>query len=75
MKNIPKTIMTIQTIIFPLWSFKHKKSSFKKLSAHLGGSFSYVFTLTQMLLDSQTHDGFTWTQLCQKSYFLQQQNS
>jgi hypothetical protein len=57
MENIPKKIMTIQTIIFPLQSFKHTKMKFLKVSAHLGGSFSYVFT--QMLLDSQKHDGFT----------------
>jgi hypothetical protein len=25
MKNIPKKFMTIQTIMIPLWSFKHMK--------------------------------------------------
>ncbi len=28
MENIPKTFMTIQTIMIPLWSFKHTKMQF-----------------------------------------------
>jgi len=37
--------MTIQTIMFHLWYFKHTKIEFKKMPAKLGGSFNYVFTL------------------------------
>ncbi len=44
MKNIPKTIITIQTIMLPFWFFKHTKMQFYGLSTHLGGSFDYVFT-------------------------------
>jgi hypothetical protein len=39
-----KKIMTIQTIMLLLWSFKHIKMQFKKVSIHLGGSFDYDFT-------------------------------
>jgi hypothetical protein len=46
MENIPKTFVTlIQTIMFPLWSLKHRKNIIWSLvSIHLGGSFDYVFT-------------------------------
>jgi hypothetical protein len=44
MKNIPKKVITIQTIMFPLWSFKHIKMQLKKMSIHLDGSFDYDFT-------------------------------
>jgi hypothetical protein len=40
-----KIIMTIQTIMFPLWFFKHTKMLFKIVSTHLGGSYDFVFTL------------------------------
>jgi hypothetical protein len=30
MKNIPKKIMTIKTIMFTLWSFKHTKYNYKE---------------------------------------------
>jgi len=39
-----KNIMTIQTIMFPFWSFKHIKMQFKKISTHLGGSFDCDFS-------------------------------
>ncbi len=44
MENIPKIIMTIQTILFPLQSFKHTKIKFQGVSIHLGGSFDGDFT-------------------------------
>ncbi len=37
--------MTIQTIMFPLWFFKHTEMQFLKMSTHLNGSFDYAFTL------------------------------
>jgi len=40
-----KNIMTIQTMMFLLWFFKHTKMQFKKMSIYLGGSFYYDFTL------------------------------
>jgi hypothetical protein len=45
MENISKTIMTIQTIMFPLWFFKHTKMLFERVSTHLGGPCDCVFTL------------------------------
>jgi hypothetical protein len=39
-----KKNMTIQTIMFPLQSFKHIKMQFSGVSIHLGGSFDYDFT-------------------------------
>ncbi len=44
-ENIPTKLMTIQTIMFPLWSFKHIKMQFLKMSTHFGGSFDYDLTL------------------------------
>ncbi len=45
MENISKKLMTIQIIMGHLWSFKHTKMQFWKVSiGHLGGSFHYVFT-------------------------------
>jgi hypothetical protein len=52
MKNIFKNIMTIQTIMFPLWSFKHINMQFWGVSTHLGGSFDYVFTHLDFLFKS-----------------------
>jgi hypothetical protein len=49
MKNIPKTFMTIQTIMFPLWFFKHTKMQFSRVSTHLGGSLDCDFTLMLVL--------------------------
>jgi hypothetical protein len=45
MENIFKIIMTIQTIMFPLWFFKDTKKLFERVSTHLGGSCDCVFTL------------------------------
>jgi hypothetical protein len=44
MENIPKTFMTIQTITFPLWFFKHTKMQFEGMFIHLSGSFDCVST-------------------------------
>jgi hypothetical protein len=44
MENIPIFFMIIQISMFHLWSFKHTKMQFLKVSIHLGGSFDYVFT-------------------------------
>jgi hypothetical protein len=45
MKNIPKNIMTIQTIMFPLWSFKHTKMYFLRNVHSLGWLLWIFFSL------------------------------
>jgi hypothetical protein len=49
MENIPKIIMIIQTIMLPLWFFKHIKMQFSSVSTHLGGSYDCVFTLHSLI--------------------------